>query len=186
MNPTQKRFSLNRAASKQIHVGKSIHIMKQSIALLAVMGTLLACSEAVFAAAVKTAYMPEPWTSTVEGGIHASAFGFVTVSPVKGGGVNVTVQLQKAAPRYTYVVKSNGQVLGKFTTNAKGTGGLQVFVADPSTLGRWVNIWQTAGEPYGSYWGAPPDGTYEDWNGHVANGTTDEFDGLGLLYGYIG
>ena len=153
--------------------------MTKAVILLAVTGVVLACSGAVLAGAEKIAFLQEPWTSTVEGGIHANAHGWVIVKTAKGGGADVTVQLQQAAPRYTYVVKSNGKVLGTFKTDAKGNGGLQLYVPDPgATLGRWINIWQTGGEPEGSYWG-----TYSDWNDHVANGTTGEFGGLGLLYG---
>ena len=158
--------------------------MKKAMMLLAVTGVVLTCSEAVFAGAEKTVFLREPWTSTVEGGIHANATGLVTVQTTRRGGAQVTVQLQKAAKSYKYVVKSKGKVLGTFTTNAKGTGGLQLFVPDPSTtLGQWINIWQTDGEPDGSYWGSIMGDNYEDWYGHVASGTTDEFDGLGLLYG---
>jgi hypothetical protein len=158
--------------------------MKKTTIVLAAMAMVLICSQAGFAAGQqtvveKTFFRAEPWTSTLEGGIHARAYGFVTVSSVKGGGAQVTVQLQKVAPRYTYVVKSLGEVLGKFTTDVKGTGGLQLFVADPSNrLGRYINIWQTLGEPEHSYWGE-----YTDWNSRVAAGTTADFEGLGLLWG---
>ena len=163
--------------------------MKRTMMQLAVTGLVLACATAAFSAASeRTVFRTEPWTAIVQGGIHANATGSVVVQTTKGGGAQVTVQLQKAAPRYTYVVKSKGQVLGKFTTNAKGTGGLEIFVADanPDTgpLGRFINIWQTAGE-FSSYWGAPPDGTYDDWNAWLANPdpNKDDFPGLGLLWG---
>lgn len=157
--------------------------MKRSMRLLAVLGMVLAWSAPVFAAAEKTIFRAEPWTPFVEDGIHATAYGYVTVSAVKGGAALVTVQLQKAAPNYIYVVKSLGKVLGTFKTNAKGSGTMAVTVADPTAaLGRWINIWQTDGWRDGSYWGAPI-GDYSDWNGHVANETIDEFNGLGLLYG---
>jgi hypothetical protein len=127
--------------------------MKKAMILLAVTGVVLPCVGAVFAGAEKTVFLPEPWTSTVEGGIHANANGFVIVQTTKGGGATVSVQLRKAAPGYTYVVKSNGKVLGTFRTDAKGNGVLQLYVPDPSTtLGRWINIWQTAGLPDHSDW----------------------------------
>jgi len=127
--------------------------MKKAMILVAVTGVVLACSGAVFASAEKTVFLREPWTSTVENGIHANANGFVIVQTTKGGGAEVSVQLRKGAPRYEYVVKSNGMVLGTFRTDAKGNGGLQLYVAEPSTtLGRWINIWQTAGFPDGSNW----------------------------------
>jgi len=120
--------------------------MKKGMLLLGVMGVVLACSAPVFAWAEKTVFRPEPWTATVEGGINASATGYVIVQTTKEGGAEVSVRLSKAAKLYTYVVKSNGKVLGTFTTDEKGSGGLQFYVADPSTtLGRWINIWQTAG-----------------------------------------
>ena len=162
--------------------------MKKTMMQLAVAGLVLACATAVFSApAERTVFRTEPWTAIVQGGIHANAAGYVVVQPTKGGGAQVTVQLQQAASRYTYVVKSKGQVLGKFTTNAKGTGGLQFFVADanPVTgpLGQYINIWQTAGE-FSSYWGAPSDGTYDDWNSWLALPyPKDDFPGLGLLWG---
>jgi hypothetical protein len=134
--------------------------MKKAMILLAMTGIVLANSGAVFAAAERTVFRPEAWTSTVEGGIHANAAGFVIVQTTKGGGAEVSVLLRKAAPNYEYVVKSLGKVLGTFTTDAKGTGGLQLYVPDPSaTLGQWINIWQTGGL------------TSTDWNTY------------GLLYG---
>lgn len=158
-------------------------IMRRTMLLLAMIGMYLAWSDTAFAAIEKTYFRPEPWTAIVEGGIHANLTGYVTVQLAKNGSALVTVQIQRAASNYTYVVKSLGKVIGTFRTNAKGTGSMQVTVADPNAnLGRWINLWQTAGLPDGSYWGAPVN-DYSDWNGHVANGTIDEFDGLGLYYG---
>jgi len=138
--------------------------MKKAMMLLAVTGVVLACSGAVFAAAEKTTFLQEPWTSTVENGIHANAHGCVIVKTTKRGGAEVTVQLQQAAKSYMYVVKSKGKVLGTFTTDAKGNGGLQLYVTEPSiTLGQYINIWQT----YGLF----VDGSVSNWNLY------------GLLYG---
>ncbi len=152
--------------------------MKKFSIGLFVIGMFLACSTPVFAATETTVFQPEPWAAIVQGGIHATAQGYVTVQNTV-----VTVQLWHAAPRYEYVVKSNGKVLGTFTTDKIGYGILKLKVSAPAkTLGRWINIWQTAGLRDGSYWG---DDThdYSDWYGHVASQTETDFDGLGLFYG---
>jgi len=134
--------------------------MKRTVILPALIGVVLTCSVAVYAGVDKIWLRPMALLPTAEGGIHANATGFVTVQTVKGGGAQVSVQLRRAAPDYLYVVKSKGQVLGTFTTDAKGSGVLNLYVADPgTTLGQYINVWQTAGltqtdfETYGLLFG---------------------------------
>lgn len=117
--------------------------MKKTVILLAVAGVVVVCSGAVLVD--QTIELKDNGgLATEENGIHAHAHGFVTVRTTRGQTVAVAVQLYDAAPTYTYVVKSAGKVLGTFTTDAKGNGGLQVCVQE-KTLGAYVNVWETCG-----------------------------------------
>ena len=131
--------------------------MNKTMLRLAVTGLVLACATAVLAATqtrvfmvfdgytdpITGAYTPPTDLSQVEQGIHANLYGTVTFKTSRGGGVDLTVQVRSAAKSYTYVVKSNHIELGRFTTDKKGAGGLQIPVADPSTLGSTINLWTT-------------------------------------------
>jgi hypothetical protein len=67
----------------------------------------------------------------------------VTIQTTGDGGADVTVQLRNGAKSYKYVVRSHGQVLGTFTTNAGGNGGGTFHVAKVSDLSQWVAVWET-------------------------------------------
>ena len=122
--------------------------MKMTMMQWAVTSLVLACATVVFAAGK----LPSSTTQLVdcnnslswyEGGIHALAIGNVTIQTTRDGGADVTVQLRSGAKQYQYVVRSNGQVLGTFTTNARGSGGGTFHVAKVGDLGQWVSVWET-------------------------------------------
>ena len=118
-------------------------IMKKRMMVLAIMGMFLACAQAVLAASW-TSVLMDSWgyLSTAEDGIHAQAHGNVTfTTPKRGGGADLTVKLSNAAKSYSYLLISNGTLLGTFTTDKHGNGSLQVHVTDVSTLGPWVCVW---------------------------------------------
>jgi len=122
--------------------------MKKTMMQLAVTGMVLACATAVFAASKlpgSTTQLEECNNSLswYEGGIHAKATGNVTIQTTRDGGADVTVQLRSGAKWYKYVVRSHGQVLGTFTTNARGNGGGTFHVAMVSDLSQWVAVWET-------------------------------------------
>jgi hypothetical protein len=115
--------------------------MKKSIL---VVGLLLAASAIVYAGALKIALIDDDGNlATADGGIHANANGFVIVNFTPKGTTDVAIQIQlrDAAPQYEYTVKSAGEVIGTFTTNKKGTGGLHINMEDETVLGGAVNIW---------------------------------------------
>jgi len=118
--------------------------MKKATILLAASALVLACSVAVYAGAQKIELIDDDGNlANAEEGIHANANGFVVVNTTPEGATDVTIQIQlrDAAPGYAYVVKSGGNVLGTFTTNTKGSGGLHINLADEADLGGAVNIW---------------------------------------------
>jgi len=122
--------------------------MKKTMMQLAVTGMVLACATAVLAASK----LPSSTTPLVEcnnslswyeSGIHAKATGNVTIQTTRGKGADVTVQLRNGAKWYEYVVRSHGQVLGTFTTDARGSGGGTFHVEKVSDLSQWVAVWET-------------------------------------------
>jgi len=126
--------------------------MKNAMALLAVTGLFLACWEPVSTAAASQSsalwrYQIDsstpPNALVVQGGIHANGYGRVTFTSVRGGGVDITVQLWNGAPHYTYIVRAAGIERGRFTTSKKGNGAFTFHVADASVsvLGDSINIW---------------------------------------------
>jgi hypothetical protein len=131
--------------------------MKKTLIALAVVGMVLACAHAVFAATQTCVLLDAGYLSTAQGGIHKHAYGYVEVTSVPGGGADVTVLVCHGAKSYTYVVKSDHVVRGTFTTDERGNGMLQFSFApsaDDPDLGPWINIWETDG-------GLSPTGVYE-------------------------
>jgi len=115
--------------------------MRKSI--LSVVGLILAASVIVYAGALKIELIDDDGNlATADDGIHANANGFVVVNTTPKGTTEVAVQIQlrDAAPEFEYTVKSAAVVLGKFTTNKKGIGGLHINLVG-ETLGGAVNIW---------------------------------------------
>jgi len=116
--------------------------------VLAVMGMVLACSQAVLAATLTSGL----WAFQINGVpnvalsaniAHANGHGYVTFKTARRGGWDVSVQLLNGARSFTYIVRSNGIERGKFTTDKKGNGGLTFNAADASVpvLGDSINIW---------------------------------------------
>jgi hypothetical protein len=114
--------------------------MKKTMIVLAVMGMVLACSQAVFAQTSKLWVFDglmgpdgnwiRPPTDIVnfQGGIHANGHGYVTFQATKKG-VVVTVVLQQAAQKYTYSVQHGPlQDRNYLTTDKKGNGSVQFTV----------------------------------------------------------
>jgi hypothetical protein len=123
--------------------------MKKRLLLLAAMGVVLACSTSVFAASVTSRLQAGDCVFVGEAdgyGVHAYAYGYVTIQTAKKG-YDVTIQIWNAAPSYTYYAVSGTQFFGYLTTNAKGRGSLTVHVtADPGTWGNWIGLRQTNGK----------------------------------------
>ena len=134
--------------------------MKNGVFLVCGMSVILACSTVAHASVEKVWFRPMQCLPTAEGGNHANLTGFLTIQTLKRGGAQLSIQLQKGAPRYEYVVKSLGVVLGTVTTNAKGNGSVTLYVADAGiALGQYVNARQSWGlretdfETYGLLFG---------------------------------
>ncbi|MBN1506248.1 MAG: hypothetical protein JW955_05355 [Sedimentisphaerales bacterium] len=125
--------------------------MKKATIVLTAIGLGLVCSLAVYAGAEKNPLVPTSDLATAEDGIHANANGFAVVNMTPDGAIGATIeiQLRDGAPKYTYVVKSGGNVIGTLTTNKVGNGGCHVNVADleeeDEGLGNFVNIWTADG-----------------------------------------
>jgi hypothetical protein len=125
--------------------------MKRATIVLTAIGLGLVCSLAVYAGAQKILLVPQAAMATAEDGIHANANGFVVVNMTPNGATDATIeiQLRDGAPKYAYVVKSGGNVIGTLTTNKVGNGGCHVNVADVEDedegLGAYVNIWTADG-----------------------------------------
>ena len=123
--------------------------MKRLMYFLAATSLLLACSVVVYAGAQKITLVDyDGELANAEEGIHANANGFVIVNKTPEGTTDVTIQIQlrDAAGEYDYVVKSAGNLIGTFTTNKKGIGGLHINLADEEDLGGAVNIWTSEGD----------------------------------------
>jgi hypothetical protein len=119
--------------------------MKRPLIILALIGVVLACSTAVFAASQKSWFMAYsiPALATVDHGIHANAQGWVTFNTVRAGGWDVTVQLLNAAKFCTYSVQAHGpgSTRATLTTDQKGNGRLQFHVTNPTALAECINIY---------------------------------------------
>ena len=122
--------------------------MKKSVVLLTVVGMLLACSTGVFAANLTSGLWAfqingVPNVNLPQNKAHVNGYGWMTFKTARGRGWDVSVQLLSGAPRFTYIVRSNGIERGMFTTDKKGNGGYTFHVADASipVLGDSINIW---------------------------------------------
>jgi len=91
--------------------------MKKTMMQLAVTGLVLACATAVFAAS-QTSVLWAFQIGSVKNvdlsanAAHANGHGWVTFKSTQRGGIDVTVQLWDAAPRYTYLVMTVRLSLG--------------------------------------------------------------------------
>lgn len=119
--------------------------MKKFLIILAVIGVVLACSTAVFAASQKSWFMAYniPPLATVDHGIHANAHGWVTFKTARAGGWDVRVQLLNAAKSCTYSVQAHGpgSTRATLTTDKMGNGGLQFHVTNPTSLAECIDIY---------------------------------------------
>ena len=122
--------------------------MKKTMMQLAVTVMVLACATAVFAANLTSGL----WAFQINGVpnanlqqniAHVNGHGWMTFKTARGGGWDVSVQLLSGAPRFTYIVRSNGIPRGIFTTDKKGNGVFTFHVKDASipVLGDSINIW---------------------------------------------
>jgi hypothetical protein len=131
--------------------------MKKTMMQLAVMGMVLACSQAVFAQPsvlrVFDGYtrpdgtvIPPTDIKHEEGGIHKNGWGqvFLEATPTlegKDGGAWVTVMLRQGARSYTYLVfYKQGAVKPPFTTDKKGNGGIKFHVNKVSEFAQVIGI----------------------------------------------
>jgi hypothetical protein len=126
--------------------------MKKAMTLLAFTVAALACCGPVSAAGSSLSsalwrYQIDastpPNALVVQNGIHANGYGRVTFTSVRGGGVDITVQLSNGAPNFAYILRAGGIERGRFMTNKKGNATFTFHVADASVsvLGDSINIW---------------------------------------------
>lgn len=107
---------------------------------------IVGISLVAYAGATKVEFFQTSACATVDGGIHADAEGFVIINKTPKGAIEfvIQIQLRDAAPEWEYAVYSGANLLGTFTTNRRGSGGVHCNLPDDkSGSGLYVNIWNS-------------------------------------------